>query len=465
MRIHLVTAESPGSRQLRYSRLIQFPQLTMPLLAALTPEEHEIFHTDEVVEPVRFDRPADLVGITAPTPSALHAYSLADEFRRRGVPVVLGGPHATALPDEALEHAEAVVTGEAEDTWPRVLEDARRGSLSGVYRSTDEASLAGMPSPRWDLIKGRRYGKAVTIATRGCPHRCDYCSIPLLYGSRRIRYRPVAEVAAEVARAPTRAVVFWDDNIGADPRYAKDLFRALVPLRKWWTSQCTLNAAHDDEFLELAARSGCQALFLGLESISQESLDGTNKAHDRVDGYGSLIERFHRHGVAAHLGIMFGFDEDGPGIFERTVDFLERAWVDVATVSMVVPMAGTPMFSKLRAEGRILTEDWPKYDGKKHCVFQPKRMSPEELVAGTEWAARRSYSLASIFRRLKRSRAGIWWNAPRNLGYHLALRQFAFRGWNPARQVSAMADSGSGPASTWRADVGDGRAAGKLDRV
>ena len=405
----------------------------MPLLAALTPAEHDVYHTDEIVEPVDFDRPADLVGITAPTPSALHAYGLADEFRRRGVPVVLGGPHATALPDEALDHADAVVTGEAEDTWPRVLDDVVRGSPAGIYRSTGTASLAGMPSPRWDLIKGRRYGKAVTIATRGCPHRCGYCTIPLLYGPGRVRYRPIPEIVAEVTRAPTRAVVFWDDNIGANPRYAKDLFRALAPLGKWWTSQCTLQAARDDELVRLAAASGCQALFLGLESISQASLDATGKAHNRVNDYGAVIERLHRHGIAVHLGIMFGFDEDDRGIFERTVEFLEETCVDVVTVSMVVPMPGTPVFQRFRAEGRILTEDWSRYDGKQHCVFQPKHMSPEDLVAGTEWVARRFYSLGSIYRRLRGSRAGVWWNVPRNLGYHLSLRQFAFRGWNPAR--------------------------------
>ena len=197
-----------------------------------------------------------------------------------------------------------------------------------------------MPAPRWDLIKGRRYGKSVTIATRGCPHRCDYCSIPLLYGPGTVRYRPVDEVVREVATSPTRAVVFWDDNIGANARYAKELFRALTPLRKWWTSQCTANAARDEEFIELAARSGCKALFLGLESISQESLEGTNKAHNRVDDYRRLIANLHRHGIAVHLGIMFGFDQDDMGIFRRTAEFLDEACVDVATVSMVVPMPG-----------------------------------------------------------------------------------------------------------------------------
>jgi len=377
VRVHLITAESPQSRHLRRGRLIQFPQLTMPLIAALTPSDHVVSHTDEIVERVRFDVPSDLVAITTPTPSAPHAYRLAREFRRRGVPVVIGGPHATALPEEAAQHADAVVVGEAEDTWPRVLDAARRKSFEPFYVSTRQASLAGMPAPRWDLIKGRRYGKSVTIATRGCPHRCDYCSIPLLYGAGRVRYRPVDEVVREVATTPTRAVVFWDDNIGANPRYAKELFTALAPLGKWWTSQCTVNAARDEELVALAAGCGCKALFLGLESISQESLETTNKAHNRVDEYRTVIARLHAHGIAVHLGIMFGFDADDLGIFRRTADFLDESCVDVATVSMVVPMPGTPTFARLEAKKRILSTDWSRYDGKKHCVFQPALMSPK----------------------------------------------------------------------------------------
>lgn len=436
MRIHLITAESPESRHLRRGRLIQFPQLTMPLIAGLTPREHQVTHTDEIVDRVRFDAPADLVGITAPTPSALHAYALADEFRRRGVKVVLGGPHATALPEEAAQHADAVVVGEAEDTWPGVIEDARRDKLQGVYVSTRRASLAGMPTPRWDLIRGRRYGKSVTIATRGCPHRCDYCTIPLLYGPGTMRYRPIEEVVREVATSPTRAVVFWDDNIGANPRYAKELFRALTPLKKWWTSQCTANAVRDGEFVELAARSGCKALFLGFESISQESLQATNKAHNRVEDYRRLIADLHRNGVAVHLGIMFGFDQDDVGIFRRTAKFLEEAAVDVATISMVVPMPGTPTFRRMEGEGRIRTTDWSRYDGKKHCVFEPMRMSATELEAGTEWVARRFYSPRSIARRLSKSGAGIWWNLPRNVGYMLANAWNAGPAWDPARSAA-----------------------------
>ncbi len=408
----------------------------MPLIAALTPAGYDVRHTDEIVSPVRFDEPADLIGITAPTPSALHAYALARQFRRRHRPVVIGGPHATALPEEALEHADAVVVGEAEDTWPRVLADAARGALGGIYQSSAATDLVGMPAPRWDLIQGRPYGRSVTIATRGCPHACDYCTIPLLYGRGQMRYRPVVEVAAEVAQAPTRAVVFWDDNLGANPGYAKELLQVITPLGKWWTSQCTMAATRDDELLEMAARSGCKALFLGLESLSQESLEGVNKGHNRIAQAGHAIARLHRHGIAAHLGIMFGFDGDDRSIFERTVAFLERTCVDVATVSMVIPMPGTPLFKRLDAEGRILTRDWSRYDGKKHCVFRPAHMTPAELVAGTEWVARRFYSPKSIVRRLAGSRTGVWWNLPLNIGYHLALRQYEFRGWNPARRGS-----------------------------
>jgi radical SAM superfamily enzyme YgiQ (UPF0313 family) len=432
VRVHLITAESPESRRLRRGRLIQFPQLTMPLIAALTPAGHTVSHVDEIVETVRFDVPTDLVAITTPTPSAPHAYGLAREFRRRGIPVVLGGPHATALPEEAARYADAVAVGEAEDTWPRILDDAKHGRLEPVYLSTRRASLAGMPAPRWDLIKGRRYGKSVTIATRGCPHRCDYCSIPLLYGPGTMRYRPVDEVVREVATSPTRAVVFWDDNIGANPQYAKELFRALAPLDKWWTSQCTANAVRDEELVALAARSGCKALFLGFESISQESLELTNKAHNRVADYRRIIESLHRHGIAVHLGVMFGFDQDDVGIFRRTADFLDETCVDVATLSMVVPMPGTPTFRRLDADKRILTTDWSKYDGKKHCVFEPARMSPRELEAGTEWVGRRFYSARSIARRLAGSQAGVWWNLPRNVGYMLAGLRNPGPSWDPA---------------------------------
>jgi radical SAM superfamily enzyme YgiQ (UPF0313 family) len=355
----------------------------MPLIAALTPPEHSVSHTDEIVEPVRFDV-ADLVAITAPTPSAFHAYDLAREFRRRHVPVVIGGPHATALPEEAVRNADAVVVGEAEDTWPRVLEDAQRGKLESVYVSTGRAPLAGMPAPRWDLIKGRRYGKSVTIATRGCPHRCDYCSIPLLYGPGTVRYRPIDEVVREAARS------------------SSSLRLAAVARRCSWVSNRFHRKASSRQTRRTTVSTTTAALSQTFIDMGSPSISGSCSGSITV------------------------------GIFRRTADFLDEARVDVATISMVVPMPGTPTFRSLNADGRILTTDWSKYDGKKHCVFAPALMSPSEFEAGTEWVARCFYSPPSIARRLAVSQAGLWWNIPRNVGYMLAGLWNAGPSWDPA---------------------------------
>ncbi len=428
--VELVTAESEASRFVRHRRLIRFPQLTMPLLAAYTPEHWEVGHTDEIVQRVDFEKKIDLAGITANTPAAPHAYALAREYRKRGVAVVIGGPHATLLPEEALRHADAVVAGEGELVWPRVLSDFEQGKLAGIYRSCALPDLQNMPAPRWDLIKGRVYGKGVTIATRGCPFACEYCTIPAMY-QRRMRYRPIPSLVEEIRRMPGKALILWDDNIGANKRYAKELFEALRPLKRWWTSQATSDVAFDDEFLELAARSGCKALFLGLETISQQSLDSANKQHNDVAKYREVIERFHEHGIAVQAGTVFGFDHDERSIFRATVEFYRAVGLDSATISVLIPFPNTPLFKRLEAAGRILTYDWSKYNGKKDVVYLPARMSPQELLMGMEWAARQFYSIPSIVERMGRSRTGLWWNIIRNLGYHLALRNFGSIGYDP----------------------------------
>jgi radical SAM superfamily enzyme YgiQ (UPF0313 family) len=429
--LELITAESEASRFVRYRRLIRFPQLTMPLIAALTPPHWKVTHTDEIVQEVQFDLPFDLVGITANTPAAPHAYRLAAAFRARGKKVVIGGPHATLLPEEVLQHADAVVVGEAELVWGSLLEDFERDALRAHYQSKDFPSLVGMPAPRWDLIKGRAYGKGVTIATRGCPFACDYCTIPAMY-RRRMRYRPIAQVIAEVRRMPGRALILWDDNIAANRDYAAELFKALAPLKRWWTSQATADIANDEELLRLAAQSGCKALFLGLESISQESLNGANKRHNRTETYAETVRRFHDLGIAVQVGTVFGFDNDDRSIFQRTVDTFIAIAVDSATVSVLIPFPNTPLFDRLERQGRILTYDWERYNGKKDVVFQPAHMTAQELLMGTEWAARQFYSLPSITERMWKSRTGLWWNLPRNLGYHFALRKYGMVGYNPA---------------------------------
>jgi radical SAM superfamily enzyme YgiQ (UPF0313 family) len=231
----------------------------------------------------------------------------------------------------------------------------------------------------------------------------------------------VAEVAAEAAAIPDKGLVLWDDNLGANQAYAKSLFRALKPLKKWWTSQTTLTSTEDEEFLQLAAESGCQALFIGLESINPASLASVSKRHNHVADYQRLLKRCHAHGIAIQAGLIFGLDEDRLDVFARTVDVLGGLGLDNATISLPVPYPGTPFYARMQAEGRLLDPDWRHYNGKTHVVFRPRHMTPDQLMAGFEWVKTQFYAPGHIARRLANSRTGLWWNIPRNLGYSLAI--------------------------------------------
>ncbi len=417
----LVTASSPGIQRVRRSRVLNFQQITMPYLAAFVPPHWTVLHVDEAVEPINLETPVDLVGITFHTPSASHVYALADRFRQRGTTVALGGPHVTLMPDEAQAHADVIFIGEAETHWPEFLAGFEAGQHRRRYCSAEPPGLAHAPMSRKDLFHRRDHTAGVLFATRGCAHRCDFCTVAVMYRSHP-RQRPVADVAREYASFRGKVIILWDDNIAGDLEYARELFRALAPHRKWWSSQASIHAAGDDEFLELAARSGCKQLFIGLESISQASMNEVSKGFNRVDEYARAIERIHSHGIAVQAGIVFGFDHDTPAVFEETLDFLEAAAVQNATFNILTPFPGTRLHERLAAEGRILTRDWTKYNGRTDVVFQPRRMSPEALLAGYQYANRRFYSCASIYKRLSRSPVGLFWTLPLNLAYTLSLR-------------------------------------------
>jgi radical SAM superfamily enzyme YgiQ (UPF0313 family) len=241
----------------------------------------------------------------------------------------------------------------------------------------------------------------------------------------KLRKRPVAEVAAEYASFKGNVIIFWDDNIAGDMEYAKNLFRSLAPYRKWWSSQASVHAGRDDDFLEAAAHSGCKQLFLGLESISQQSMNDVNKRFNRAEEYLQIIERIHSHGIAVQAGIVFGFDHDTPEVFKDTIDFLEEAGVQNATFNILTPFPGTPLFQRMEAEGRILTRDWRKYNSRDDVVYQPKRMSVAELLAGFRYANERFYSLPSAVKRLSRSPVQLWWTLPLNLAYGYQWRKTA----------------------------------------
>ena len=402
--------------------MLNFQQITMPYLAAFVPPHWSVRHVDEVVERVDPEANADLVAITFHTPSAPHVYDMAARFRQRGIPVVLGGPHVTLMPDEAQAYADVIFVGEAESEWPRFLAEFERGEHRARYRAAEPPPLAEAPASRKSLFHRRDHTAGVLFATRGCAHRCDFCTVAVMY-ERPVRKRPVEAVAEEYASFRGKVIILWDDNIAADADYAKALFRALAPHKKWWSGQVSLLAARDDEFLELAARSGCKQLFIGLESIHQASVNEVSKAFNRVDTYARAIERIHAHGIAVQAGLVFGFDHDTESVFEETVEFLEAAGVQNATFNILTPFPGTPLYERLAAEGRILTRDWSKYNGRADVVFQPRHMSPETLLAGFRYANRRFYSWGSAYRRLSRSPVGLAWTLPLNAAYAFALRR------------------------------------------
>jgi radical SAM superfamily enzyme YgiQ (UPF0313 family) len=397
----------------------------MPYLAALTSPHWQVFHIDEEVSPVDFERPVDLVGITFHTPSASHAYQISEKFRKRGIPVVLGGPHVTLMPEEAAQHADVIFVGEAEGLWQQFLQAFETGTYQKVYQPSLLPTLDGVPQARKGLFHRKDYTNGVLFASRGCPNRCDFCSLSVMY-KNRLRKRPVAEVAAEYASFKGKVIIFWDDNIAGDLEYAKELFRAIAPYRKWWSSQSSIHAGQDEEFLDLAARSGCKQLFLGLESVSQASMNEVHKRFNRVEEYAGIIRRVHQHGIAVQAGIVFGFDQDTPGIFMETLDFLEETGVQNATFNILTPFPGTRLFERLEEEGRILSYDWARYNSRSDVVFQPKNMSGEALLAGFQAANRRFYSPGSILKRLSRSPVGLEWTLPINLAYLLSLQRYGF---------------------------------------
>jgi radical SAM superfamily enzyme YgiQ (UPF0313 family) len=385
------------------SRKIQafrFSMLSSLCVAAAGPPPFETVIVDEEVEPLDFDCDADLVGISFMTFNAPRAYEIADAFRKKGRTVIMGGYHPTLVPEEAGLHADAVCLGEAEANVPQMMQDFLRGSLKKYY-SGYLGDLQGMPVPDRRLIRQECYAPVDTVqATRGCPNNCSFCSIAAFFPNG-FRPRPVDEVVAEIA--PLRKqILFMDDNITANRDYAKELFARMIPLGKRWFSQCCIGIAYDDELLRLAAQSGCRGLFLGLESLSDESLRDWRKHQNKARDYEWAIQRLHAAGISVCPGIVFGHDSDTPEIFSLTLDFLLRSNVEVLQATILTPFPGTPLHHEMLQQGRITDHDWSHYDFS-HVVFQPNGMSAEELLQGHNRVLRNFYERSAIAKRVFRS--------------------------------------------------------------
>jgi radical SAM superfamily enzyme YgiQ (UPF0313 family) len=405
-------------------RSFWFAKLTLPHLAALTPDDIEVKLIDEAVDPIDFDEAVDLVGITVNTYLAPRSYQISREFRKRAVPVVLGGVHPSLYPEEAMAHADAIVIGEAEDTWELLLRDFQKGQMKPIYRTTRRHSLVGLPIPRRDLLKRNAYLTTNTIqTTRGCPFKCDFCSVTDFFG-KTYRCRPIPEVLREIETLNlNRPLVFVDDNIIGRPQYARELFEAITPYKVRWGSQCSINLANHPDLMKAAKKSGCVAMFIGIESISQQNLDEVHKNVNHVDKYSEVIKRIHDHGIAINAGMILGMDHDDESVFERTLEFLEKAKIEYATFHILTPVPGTPLYRRMEAEGRIIDRDWSKYNGG-YSVFRPKLMSPEALEEGYYWTYRQFYAMRSIYKRVVELNIETFYKLALNFAYKRIIKRF-----------------------------------------
>jgi len=391
-----------------------FPPLNIALLASLTPTKHQLELVDENVLVRDVDAEVDLVGLSAMTGTAPRMYQLADEYRKLGVKVVLGGSHVTAMPEEASGHADAVVVGEADEIWQQVLSDFETGSYQCIYRQKGFSSLNNLHTLRRNLLPAGGYYMPRSIQTsRGCPYNCSFCSVTSTFGSR-YRNRPIEDVIEEIKEtAGSSLVIFTDDNILAHKPRAKELFRALKELNILWASQCSINNGNDPELLRLAFESGCRGFFVGIESISSASLKAMNKERvNKPEEYSRLIENFRKNGIRLLGAFIFGLDTDDVHTFQKTVQFAVNSKLDLAQFSVLTPYPGTAVYDQFKREGRLLHTRWEYYHGGS-VVFQPYRMSPMQLRQGTQWAWRKFYSFNSKMKRLVRygKYTPIYWMA------------------------------------------------------
>jgi radical SAM superfamily enzyme YgiQ (UPF0313 family) len=391
-----------GEGRVYKAKKLMFPSLSLPLLASLTSPEFHVEIIDEYFDEIPFDNTADLIGISLMTPQAPRAYQIGDEFKKRGKKVVMGGIHASAVPEEALQHSDAVVVGEAEEIWPQVLEDFKHGKMEGIYKSSNFPTLKRLPTPRYDLLKKERYRllnfNFPIQAGRGCPFKCEFCSVTKFFGGE-YRWRQVDEVVREIQQANVKKIFFVDDNIIGQKTYARELFKALIPLKLRWGGQASLNVAKDEELLRLAAESGCGLLYIGIESISNTNLPIYGKNFFKVEEISDYFSKIRNEGILIRASIIFGLEDDDPDIFQRTVSFLIKEKVAYADFNILTPMPGTELRRKLEKENRITDFDWSRYDGL-HVVFQPLKMGKEKLEKGLWDAYKEFYSASNIFKRV-----------------------------------------------------------------
>jgi radical SAM superfamily enzyme YgiQ (UPF0313 family) len=422
--VHLINpkTDSLTTRPMYLNRALYSPLAGLLAVAGvIPPDRYDVVLTDENIEPIDFDLKPDLVGISAMTSYVNRGYEIADAFRARGVPVVMGGIHPSFMPQEALKHSDAVVIGEAELVLAQLLDDLEHGRMCGAYRADRLHPMNGLPMPRYDLIKKNRYVNRTFVQTsRGCHQGCTFCAEPLMNGLK-VRCRPVEEVIREVECCGSRRISINDADFFGMPERAQEIMRALRGRGLTWQAGVTSKLAQDDRMLELAAASGCTLLSIGFESISRDTLQSVHKNVNRPETFAALVEKVHSYGIMVFGLFMFGFDGDDPSVFQQTARFNIEAGFDVCAYSVLTPYPGTLTWYEMKKAGRIVSFDWDKYD-QANVVYRPAQMTGDELRLGHTAAYETFYALPSLARRfpLRGKRSRFQWSV-----YNLFMRKGA----------------------------------------
>ena len=393
---------SKNDRTVFKSRLRALVPLTLPYLAALTPKHWDVTLVDEQLQDIDFNTKPDLVAITSWTVHSIRGYDVARKFRDQGIPVIMGGPHVWFHPEEASKHCDAIGIGEGEPIWAKMLEDAAAGQLQKVYQAPQMKSIADLPLPRWDMLDLRKYGPFKTfslMSSRGCPMQCEFCSERLYLGGG-FRVRPVEDVIADIKHTGSKNVFFGDSDFGGKRAHAMKLMEAMIPLKLRWSALWTSFLCYDDEYMDLAQRSGLLHVNMGLESIDRDTLKGMNKNFNKVDRYSEMLGNLRRRGISYSLNFIFGWDTEQQGVFEHTLEFLHKEKVPVAYFNILCPEKGTMFFEKMKADDRILRlEDIGRFPGE-FCHIKPKNFSAEEIEKNVQDMYLKFYSWKSMLKRL-----------------------------------------------------------------
>jgi len=400
MRMLLISPDRDKKRKkyLLSKNIVKVPPISLLAVASCTPSEWEVKIVDEKNEDINFDEKVDIVGISCYTPESLRAYEISEEFRKRGIKVVIGGIHASVLPEEVSNHCDSVLIGEAEGIWETLLDDFKKGRLKKFYFNKTFPDLSNSQLWNVNLLKGKKYIFYMVQTQRGCPNNCEFCSVPSVYG-RTIRFRPLKTIEKEIEQIGSRYILFSDDNFLKNEERVREILSICKNSRKIFLIQTDVASISNFSLTRESIKAGCRVFFIGFESIEKNNLIQINKKINLKYDYKEIIKFIHDEGGYVVGSFIFGFDEDDESIFET-------------------PLPGTPLFEKFKKEGRILTYNWEKYDCV-HCVFIPKKLKVEKLQEGLNWCYKNFYNFPSVFKKILSSLKTAKIFIPINLGYFL----------------------------------------------